>query len=1035
MITFKPQLVGRLGIGALISITMLAGCQSGGRVSVKEAQEIAVQFGGQSFTAPPRTTADITSILDSQKPDPAALARIKGAANRTAPSDLSARNMMRFFSRRAYNRMLIGRVQDGIEDYRTALKHGESVDIRNGRRDVMRTASLAEADMGNFKLAAKIIDQAISLQNFKSVGSTEVGARVFAMMGDVDEAISYALRSQALNSTAGTTDPVQEFRAATTAYVIAEAQGAWLDGEAFIKESIRAYQDSSRKSSIPNWVEQRRLHLAENLIRQDRVVEAESVVRDVLTSLVGRSGKFTFDVAKALEVFSRALIAEGRFAEAEAIAGEAINILKTIGVPKSSPYWGITHHTYGKALSGQGEWKAAVGAYDVVKTSLPAGSFHLNRLIADNLDVAFAYVRAGRGQQAIAQIENLLNERKTTFGGTSFEVAEAEAMLAIAQSSTGAGSGSKEMLTSAFARLAASDARLSSEQEIRLRNIAEAYLGVLADGASIEGSQISSAFVAAEIARGGIVRKALSASSARAAAGSPELVKLVRQLQDAEQQVAALEGHLANMVAAPKDQQVKGVAVKLTEKIATLRTAARSLRGEIDSRFPRYAQLLNPAPPDVKQTREMLDEGEAVLSYYFGDDKGYVFAIPKSGPARVAVLNIGLETLAGKVAHLRRALAPTGISKLADIPAFDGDAAHHLYQDLLEPVASAWKDAKHLMVVSHGALSSLPLTVLMTEQWNVGSGGSEVLFDHYKSAPWLARNHTVTGLPSVASLRTFRGSSGRKTAELAFAGFGDPFFNASQALESTKTASAGATRGGFEFKLRSAPQTRGVDSADLGLLPRLPDTRTEIASIAQALKADPARDLFLGKRATEEQVRTMKLDTYRVIAFATHGLVPGDLNGLNEPALALTSPDVTKGKGDGLLTMGEVMALQLNADWVVLSACNTAAAEGAGAEAVSGLGRAFFYAGTRALLVSNWPVHSGATTALTTDLFRRQAADPTLARAEAMRQTLTNLAETGGYKDASGQMLFSYAHPIFWAPFSLVGDGRGTAEAVKASGS
>lgn len=78
--------------------------------------------------------------------------------------------------------------------------------------------------------------------------------------------------------------------------------------------------------------------------------------------------------------------------------------------------------------------------------------------------------------------------------------------------------------------------------------------------------------------------------------------------------------------------------------------------------------------------------------------------------------------------------------------------------------------------------------------------------------------------------------------------------------------------------------------------------------------------------------------------------------------------------------MGEILGLKLNADWVVLSACNTAAADGAGAEAVSGLGRAFFYAGARALLVSNWPVETTSAKALTTNLFKRQAKDPALTR-------------------------------------------------------
>ncbi|MBI2000371.1 MAG: CHAT domain-containing protein, partial [candidate division NC10 bacterium] len=130
--------------------------------------------------------------------------------------------------------------------------------------------------------------------------------------------------------------------------------------------------------------------------------------------------------------------------------------------------------------------------------------------------------------------------------------------------------------------------------------------------------------------------------------------------------------------------------------------------------------------------------------------------------------------------------------------------------------------------------------------------------------------------------------------------------------------------------------------------------------------------------------------------------------------------------GDGVLTMEEILGLRLNADWVVLSACNTASGSGAGSEAVSGLGRAFFYAGARALLVSNWPVETTSARALTTELFQRQQANPNLTRAQALQQTMNWLMDAPGFVDATtNTVLFSYGHPIFWAPFTLVGDSGG----------
>jgi CHAT domain-containing protein len=165
----------------------------------------------------------------------------------------------------------------------------------------------------------------------------------------------------------------------------------------------------------------------------------------------------------------------------------------------------------------------------------------------------------------------------------------------------------------------------------------------------------------------------------------------------------------------------------------------------------------------------------------------------------------------------------------------------------------------------------------------------------------------------------------------------------------------------------------------------------------------------------------MDLSDRKVIMFSTHGLVPGELNGLTQPALAMSSPEVTGDQDDGLLTMDKVIALRLDADWVVLSACNTAAGEGSGSEAVSGLGRAFFFAGAKALLVSNWPVDSVASRQLMTDLFKRQQQNQGLAKSEALRQAMLNQVDQGGMKEGN-TMKYSYAHPLFWAPFVVVGD-------------
>jgi CHAT domain-containing protein len=155
----------------------------------------------------------------------------------------------------------------------------------------------------------------------------------------------------------------------------------------------------------------------------------------------------------------------------------------------------------------------------------------------------------------------------------------------------------------------------------------------------------------------------------------------------------------------------------------------------------------------------------------------------------------------------------------------------------------------------------------------------------------------------------------------------------------------------------------------------------------------------------------------RVIAFATHAGVAGELPGLAEPALVLTPPAGASETDDGLLTVSEAAGLRLDADLVVLSACNTAAPDGTpGAAGLSGLAKAFVHAGSRSLLVSHWAVLSDAAERLTTGMFAELAREPGLGRSEALRRSMLALLDGSGRENL-------LAHPAAWAPFVLVGEG------------
>jgi len=208
----------------------------------------------------------------------------------------------------------------------------------------------------------------------------------------------------------------------------------------------------------------------------------------------------------------------------------------------------------------------------------------------------------------------------------------------------------------------------------------------------------------------------------------------------------------------------------------------------------------------------------------------------------------------------------------------------------------------------------------------------------------------------------------------------------------------------------------GVDRARLAeALPQLPDTADELNAVAKDLSVTAA-DIHLGRDASETTVKRAPLADYRIIYFATHGLVAGDVKGVAEPSLALSIPKQPSALDDGLLTASEVAQLNLKADWVVLSACNTIAGDKPGAEALSGLARAFFYAGARALLVTHWAVDSEAATRLSTSTFDLLKAEPGIGRAEALRRAmLAYLDDTSSPRNA---------YPALWGPFALIGEGR-----------
>ncbi len=469
----------------------------------------------------------------------------------------------------------------------------------------------------------------------------------------------------------------------------------------------------------------------------------------------------------------------------------------------------------------------------------------------------------------------------------------------------------------------------------------------------------------------------------------------------------------------PPTSRTRSLLKHLDTRLDHLRKARAAMLDEIKKRSPKYARFVSPQPPLPSQVQARLNARESLVSIFSLDDRTYVWAVPHTGKVSFASVAVTKKELGAIVSALRASLDPKP-STMSDIPPYDTDRSYALYEKLLLPVRDGWKDASDLLVIASEPLSRLPLDVLTTAPFK-RPADEKLLFDAYRKAPWLIGQVSVTMVPSASSLISLRslpaGPSHRKT----FAGFGDPIFSPEQVKLAAKESAVQVR--GVRITSRGGIDAAKAAANHLENLERLPDTADEIKSIASTLKADMGHDIFLGKDASETRVKSTNLSDRQVVAFATHALMPGDLDGLDQPALALSSPTVTGNKDDGLLTTSEIMKLKLNADWVVLSACETGGAEGSD-EALSGLGRAFFYAGTRAVLATMYPIETTSAKKLITRLFREQTGNEPPTRAQALRQSMLALIDDPGFIDpASQKVVASYAHPFFWAPFVLFGDG------------
>lgn len=554
---------------------------------------------------------------------------------------------------------------------------------------------------------------------------------------------------------------------------------------------------------------------------------------------------------------------------------------------------------------------------------------------------------------------------------------------------------------------------------------------------------------------------AITKMGARLGTSDPELAALVRKRQDLSETWDTLDEEVLAAVSKPKAARDPQREKYLRIKLAALKARFTKIDERITKDFPGYAELVSPRPLTRDEIVRLAKARPNEIQFYFDVSTNWIdqFVVDptQAKPVRWRRIRLSRKTLRDMVHTLRcgldggewvgdvkplKCLEATGQMPVDGRLPFKTDTAQELFTFLFGAFKEQIKQ-REVVIVADDALSALPFHVLLT---------AAAEDDDLKSAPWFGLQNPISVYPTVAALKTLRRAENASKATKTYFGVGNPLLTGHAGQDrsawsrtacpvrvSSQSSQLGKRVALAKFDtapaVRAAGQADGLADGALSFLERvrrlmpLPETADELCAVAETV-GQGSSSVILGDRATEAEVYARsasgKLADYRVLHFATHGLMAGEIKGLVEPALVMTPPaggDAATGF-DGLLTASEVAGLRLDADWVVLSACNTAAGEADGGEALSGLARSFFYAGARSMLVSHWPVQSDAAVALTTVALAEMRRDPTVGRAEALRRAMVQLVASDG-TDVS--------HPQVWAPFVVVGEG-GTLQGVGSSG-
>jgi len=420
-------------------------------------------------------------------------------------------------------------------------------------------------------------------------------------------------------------------------------------------------------------------------------------------------------------------------------------------------------------------------------------------------------------------------------------------------------------------------------------------------------------------------------------------------------------------------------------ELGRLRREHDEIAAEIRKASPRLAELRQPQPLDLASAQKALDPGTLALSYSIGKEQTTLFAVTREGGLQVKTLPLGEEQLRRDVEELLKQ------ARSQEAPV---NLAHSLYRSLIDPVADLVEHSQRLLILPDGPLHRLPFGALVRDT----KGRAQYLVE------WKPL-HTALSLTVYATLRAASRPAVAPANRARLVAFGDPSYP-------ENPVPAGEIRDPIRRSRGLSPRGFNWEA--------LPYSRREVERIAAVY---PDAHLYLGKDATEERAKSVGRDA-RVLHFATHGYLD-DRTPLDS-ALVLTIPeDLSPGRDNGLLQVWEIFeSVRLDADLVVLSACESALGRELSGEGLIGLTRAFQYAGARSVVASLWDVTDQTTAELMARFHHHLAAG--LPKDEALRAAQIELIRTPvritTANDRAVEM--DASAPFFWAAFQLFGDWR-----------